>query len=104
MLVNLRVRIQLEEPLDLGGNYPVVALYNSPYKDGDCPIVAYECNQYSETTQSWDNLYDETTLNASVRQDRAEVINSSGEFELVKGESYVIRVYDSGKSAGGSAR
>lgn len=94
----LRVRIRFDEPLDLGGNYPVVALYNSPYKSGDCPIVSYECKQYSEATESWDNLSDETTLNATVTPDRADVFDSSGEFELVEGKSYVLRVYDSGKS------
>lgn len=101
--MNLRVRIQLDEPLDFQGHYPVVAVYNSPYKDGDCPIASYVCNQYSEATASWDNLNDETTLNASVRSDRADVYDSSGEFDFVEGTSYVVRVYDSGKSAGGSA-
>lgn len=96
--MNLRVRIELAEPLDFGVNYPVVALYNSPYKDGDCPIVSYECKQYDEVTESWDNLYDGTSANASVRPDRVDVFDTSGEFELVEGRSYVLRVYDSGKS------
>lgn len=103
MLVNLRVRVEIEEPINFGSNYPVVALYNSPYKEGDCPIVSYECDQYDATLQSWVNLYNEEMLNASVRSDRAEVYDSSGGLGLVKGNSYVVRVYDSGKSAGGSA-
>lgn len=99
--MNLRVRIPFDEPLDFQGNYPVVAVYNSPYKDGDCPIASYECSLYSEATASWDNLNDEATLNASVRSDRVDVYDASGEFDFVKGKSYVVRVYDSGKSAGG---
>lgn len=102
--MNLRVRIELAEPLDFGVNYPVVALYNSPYKDGDCPIASYECNSYESEIQAWVNLYDESTPNASVRSDRADVYDASGEFELVEGKSYVVRVYDSGKSAGGGTK
>lgn len=102
--MNLRVRVYFDEPLDFGGNYPVVALYNSPYKNGDCPIASFECNQYDEVTQSWENFYAEDVHNASVRPDRAEVCDFSGEFELVEGKSYVIRVYDSGKSAGGGEK
>lgn len=103
-MANLRVRLELDEPLDFGGNYPVVALYNSPYKDGDCPIASYECSSYETEIQSWVNLNDEATLNASVSSDRADVYDSSGEFDLVEGESYVVRVYDSGRTAGGSAK
>lgn len=103
-MANLRVRVHFDEPLDFGGNYPVVALYNSPYKDGDCPIASYECSSYETEIQSWVNLNDEATLNASVSSDRADVYDSSGEFDLVEGTSYVVRVYDSGKSAGGSAK
>lgn len=102
--MNLRVRVEFAEPLDFGGNYPTVALYDSPYKDGDCPIVSYECNSYESETQSWVNLNDESTMNASVRSDRADVYDASGEFELVEGKSYVLRVYDSGKSAGGGTK
>lgn len=102
--MNLRVRVELEEPIDFGSNYPVVALYDSPYKNGDCPIASYECKQYDETTQSWVNLNGEEMLNASVRSDRADVYDSSSEFELVKGKSYVVRVYNSGKSAGGGEK
>lgn len=91
--MNLRVRVELEEPIDFGSNYPVVALYDSPYKNGDCPIVSYECKQYDETLQAWVNLYNDEMLNASVRSDRADVYDSSGEFELVEGKSYVVRVY-----------
>lgn len=103
-MANLRVRVHFDEPLDFGGNYPVVALYNSPYKDGDCPIASYECSSYETEIQSWVNLNDEATLNASVRPDRVDVYDFSGEFELVEGKSYVLRVYDSGKSAGGGEK
>lgn len=103
-MANLRVRVYFDESLDFGSNYPVVALYDSPYKDGDCPIVSYECSSYEPEIQSWANLNNESTLNASVRDDRADVYDFSGEFELVEGKSYVLRVYNSGKSAGGSTK
>lgn len=98
-MANLRVKIDWSdsEALNLTDLYPTVAVYNTPYKAGDCPIVSYQCTEFDEFVNSWICKSNDITY-AAVSAYQAIVWDAEGTFDFIKGENYEVRVY--GKSGG----
>lgn len=76
-------------------NHPRICVFNSPYHEGDCPVV--DILLYSRLGETED-YYDGTDGDTSVTYDplnRSILVGGCGD-NLVIDKEYVVKLYDSG--------
>lgn len=74
---------------------PIVRVYESPYKSGDCPIIEEVLGIFqSDGTGTWALVNPSTDLSIAINERRIDVLDFTREI-LEENKDYEIRIYQS---------